>query len=68
MNQARTGRAHVDLFGAVFVENLGVVLELGAPDHGIVAKDDLPVLDDLFYRNQLQLAAYSMQKGSARME
>ena len=59
VDERRTGGPHVDLFGAMFVEPLDGVLELGAADDGVLAEhhavplDQLPGGDELHHRHEV---------------
>ena len=56
MNQARTGRAHVDFTGAALVENLDVVPKLSASDDGVFTEQYTLPVDQPFDRNQLHFS------------
>ena len=55
VHDGRTGRAHVDLLSAGLVEEFHGLPELGAPDDGVVHKEQLLALNELGHGNLLHL-------------
>ena len=56
IHDGRTGGAHMDGFGAVGVQEFDRLLELGAPNNGIIHKEQLLFLDQLVDGDLLHLS------------